>query len=221
VILYDAAILSDPSDYPWSDLIKQLKPGAYCIALASPLTYPRLACAVEDAGFEIRDQILWITEAGVVPIVMARKPLETGTVASNVLKWGVGAINIDACRIDLKGRSKTSGGCAGSDRLFNGGITIRSAEDNSKGRWPANLILDQASGIRLDLQTGNRPGCKSPSLAKPESKFRPGQGNYQQQGPIYPGDGGASRFFQSCDSQENLMDYFSKMILPAGGIAFR
>lgn len=47
----------------------------------------------------------------------------------------------------------------------------------------------------MDSQSGNRPGCTSPSDAKPESKYRPGQGNYQPQGPIYGDKGGASRFF--------------------------
>ena len=47
----------------------------------------------------------------------------------------------------------------------------------------------------LDAQTGNRPGCTSPSAARPESKFRPNQGSYMPQGPIYGDKGGASRFF--------------------------
>jgi site-specific DNA-methyltransferase (adenine-specific) len=47
----------------------------------------------------------------------------------------------------------------------------------------------------LDEQSGERPGCKSPSSAKPTSIYRPEQGNYQSQGPIYPDTGGASRFF--------------------------
>ena len=48
----------------------------------------------------------------------------------------------------------------------------------------------------LDEQSGVRPGCKSPSNAKPENKFRPNQGNYMPQGPIHPDIGGASRYFR-------------------------
>ena len=51
----------------------------------------------------------------------------------------------------------------------------------------------------LDEQSGSRPGCKSPSTAKPGSKFRPDQGNYMPQGPIYPDTGTASRFFKQCN----------------------
>lgn len=47
----------------------------------------------------------------------------------------------------------------------------------------------------LDEQAGEHPGCSSPSNAKPESIYRPTQGGYQAQGPIYPGTGGPSRFF--------------------------
>lgn len=47
----------------------------------------------------------------------------------------------------------------------------------------------------LDEQSGNRPGCKSPSTASCPSIYRPDQGTYQPQGPTYGDEGGASRFF--------------------------
>mgnify|MGYP006372425023 CR=1 FL=1 len=72
-----------------------------------------------------------------------------------------------------------------------------------KGRWPANVMLDEDAATMLDDQVGNRPGCKSPSTAKPESKFRPGQGNYQGQGPIYGDDGGPSRFFYTAKASRS------------------
>jgi site-specific DNA-methyltransferase (adenine-specific) len=53
----------------------------------------------------------------------------------------------------------------------------------------------ECPGYMLDEQTGERPGCRSPSDATPKSKYRPNQGDYQPQGPIYPDTGGASRFF--------------------------
>src|SRR5690606_15640348 len=53
------------------------------------------------------------------PIILARKPLEKGlTLTQNVLKWGTGALNIDACRVDLDGEPKQAG--AGSVAGFNG-----------------------------------------------------------------------------------------------------
>jgi site-specific DNA-methyltransferase (adenine-specific) len=111
----------------WKECLRVLKPGGHLLAFGGSRTYHRLACAVEDAGFEIRDQIMWVYGSGFPkslnvgkatdsahkwigwgtalkpahePIVVARKPLE-GTVAENVLKHGTGAINIDGCRVSF------------------------------------------------------------------------------------------------------------------------
>ena len=48
----------------WSEVLRVLKPGAHLIAFGGTRTYHRLACAIEDAGFEIRDQIGWAFGAG-------------------------------------------------------------------------------------------------------------------------------------------------------------
>lgn len=103
----------------WKAVLRVLKPGGYLIAFSHARTYHRMAVAIEDAGFEIRDQIMWIYGSGFPksrnldgdregwgtalkpahePIVMARKPL-IGTVAANVQAHGTGAINIDGCRV--------------------------------------------------------------------------------------------------------------------------
>lgn len=105
-----------------------MKPGAHLLAFGGSRTYHRLAVAVEDAGFEIRDQIMWLYGSGFPksrnigkeapgwegwgtalkpahePIVVARKPL-IGTVAANVLERGTGALNIDGCRVPMDGET--------------------------------------------------------------------------------------------------------------------
>jgi site-specific DNA-methyltransferase (adenine-specific) len=160
----------------WEQCLRVLKPGGHLVAFSGSRTYHRMAVAIEDAGFQIRDQMMWVYGSGfpkslniskaldkmanaerkvigekkpcgmfspdiphfgnassVVetyksspitvpsteaakqwegwgtalkpahePIVLARKPLE-GTVAENVLKWGVGGLNIDRCRVDNNG----------------------------------------------------------------------------------------------------------------------
>jgi hypothetical protein len=48
----------------WEQALRVLKPGGHLIAFAGSRTYHRLACAVEDAGFEVRDQILWVYGSG-------------------------------------------------------------------------------------------------------------------------------------------------------------
>ena len=154
----------------WKKCFDVLKPGGYLLAFGGSRTFHRIACAIEDAGFEIRDTIMWLygsgfpksmglgkavdkkegnkriktgkiihhaqkgvavaEERGAVgdgafgiahdeeetigtskwegwgtalkpsfePIIVARKPCE-GSCVDNVIKWGVGGINIDECRV--------------------------------------------------------------------------------------------------------------------------
>lgn len=48
----------------WQECLRVLKPGGHLLAFGGSRTYHRLACAVEDAGFEIRDQIMWVYGSG-------------------------------------------------------------------------------------------------------------------------------------------------------------
>lgn len=48
----------------FEECLRVLKPGAHLLAFGGSRTYHRLACAIEDAGFEIRDQIQWLYGSG-------------------------------------------------------------------------------------------------------------------------------------------------------------
>jgi DNA modification methylase len=48
----------------WAEVLRILKPGGHLLAFGGTRTYHRLACAVEDAGFEIRDAVLWHYASG-------------------------------------------------------------------------------------------------------------------------------------------------------------
>lgn len=48
----------------WQEALRVLKPGGYLLAFGGSRTYHRLACSIEDAGFEIRDQIMWVYGSG-------------------------------------------------------------------------------------------------------------------------------------------------------------
>ena len=48
----------------WAEVMRVLKPGGHVVAASGTRTYHRLACAIEDAGFEIRDQIQWLYGTG-------------------------------------------------------------------------------------------------------------------------------------------------------------
>ena len=48
----------------WAAVCRVLKPGAYLLAFSGTRTYHRMACAIEDAGFEVRDMVSWLYGSG-------------------------------------------------------------------------------------------------------------------------------------------------------------
>jgi site-specific DNA-methyltransferase (adenine-specific) len=48
----------------WEKCYEVLKPGGYLLAFGGSRTFHRIACAIEDAGFEIRDTIMWLYGSG-------------------------------------------------------------------------------------------------------------------------------------------------------------
>lgn len=109
----------------WTECLRVLKPGGHLLAFGGTRTYHRMTCAIEDAGFAVRDSIQHIFGSGFPKsmnvekagageawhgwgtalkpahesIVLSRKPL-VGTVAANVLAHGTGAMNIDGTRVE-------------------------------------------------------------------------------------------------------------------------
>jgi site-specific DNA-methyltransferase (adenine-specific) len=83
------------------------------------------------------------------PIVVGPKPL-VGTVAENVLEWGVGGINIDATRIGTE--TVTINTFDNGAKPFGGGAGEAYTGRESVGRWPANIILDEYTAELLDEQ---------------------------------------------------------------------
>lgn len=54
-----------PPGLPWArECLRVLKPGGHLLAFGGTRTWHRLACAVEDAGFEMRDSIAWLYGSG-------------------------------------------------------------------------------------------------------------------------------------------------------------
>lgn len=48
----------------WKEALRVLKPGGHLLAFSGSRTYHRMVCAIEDAGFEVRDQIMWLYGSG-------------------------------------------------------------------------------------------------------------------------------------------------------------
>lgn len=142
------------------------------------------------------------------PICVARKPLEKGlTVAANVLKYGTGAINIDASRVtggkmDPRiGKNISYGDGSGSTKF--GQIKTNMIAGNPAGRWPSNLILDEEAAAALDEQVGHLVGAGNKSTKKANQKTEKsvfGIGGDGTPSTLYDRGGSASRFFKVIDS---------------------
>ena len=156
----------------WVEVYRVLKPGAHLVAFGGTRTYHRLVCAIEDAGFEVRDQLAWIYGSGFPkshnqrgewdgwgsalkpafePIVLARKPLD-GTLAENLRAWGVGALNIDACRIGQGEGTGRAGEASALRRYADRGASNFAARPgprggDARGRWPANVLHDGSDEV--------------------------------------------------------------------------
>jgi site-specific DNA-methyltransferase (adenine-specific) len=237
----------------WQQCYRVLKPGGHLVAFGGSRTYHRLAVAIEDAGFEIRDQIQWIYGSGFPkshnlkdkyegwgtalkpahePAVLARKPL-CGTVADNVMTWGVGALNIDGTRIDSSDAQYTEGkgndtpkrsddiyGFASHERLY-----TRSAPDTA-GRWPANVILDEDAATALDGQSGHSTSKQNlyddMRVRGNYERLKQAPGNHKPENS-YSDSGGASRFFYTAKASKAEREaglYYDEWV-KAGGMEGR
>lgn len=206
----------------WAAALRVLKPGGWLVAFSGARTYHRMACAIEDAGFEIRDQIMWIYGSGFPkggnrdgkgtclkpahePIVLARKPL-IGSVAANEARFGTGAINIDACRVhadDAQGGTYTVKRLKPGATLEKTGGNWRPEEGGAlyhgemkAGRWPANIIHDGSADVVAAFPAA--PGQQARSLSDGSAHGNKVYGRMLNAGPVHePRDAGgsAARFF--------------------------
>jgi DNA modification methylase len=112
----------------WSECLRVLKPGGHLIAFCATRTVHRMTVGIEDAGFEIRDQLCWCYESGFPKSLNVSKQFEDGseeakrfegwgtnlkpafepavlarkpvdgTIANNFVLHGVGGLNIEKTR---------------------------------------------------------------------------------------------------------------------------
>lgn len=84
------------------------------------------------------------------PICVAQKPISEKNIALNILKWGVGALNIGGCRVGNQHFSQKDEYI--KSKGIYGDKVLKVKEYN--GRYPANSIFDTESGQALDEQAG-------------------------------------------------------------------
>jgi DNA modification methylase len=87
-----------PSVDIWKECLRVLKPGGHLLSFAGSRTYHRMAVRIEDAGFDIRDQIMWIYGSG-MPKASNLKPAHEPIVLAR--KKGNTKLNIDNCRLEI------------------------------------------------------------------------------------------------------------------------
>jgi DNA modification methylase len=119
----------------YQQCLRVLRPGGYILAFSAARTYHHLAITLEQAGFEIRDQIMWIYSSGFPkgnnlkpahePIAMARKP-------------GPGILNIDACRIEYTDSKPSAGKRTSSFHNATGKKNATKSGGDGSGGWVAN-----------------------------------------------------------------------------------
>lgn len=145
------------------------------------------------------------------PIIWAVKPPE-GAWIDNVLKYGTGAVNVDECRIPFLTEADAWDPTSADD--IRGGNLINQEnkrhptlvkENNPKGRFPANLLLDEEAARLLDEQSGvltSGGGVKANTKLTRESQCIPS--NVET---VFTQDaGGASRFFYTSKATDR-QDY--------------
>jgi site-specific DNA-methyltransferase (adenine-specific) len=121
----------------YQECLRVLKPGGHIVAFSAARTYHHLAITLEQAGFEIRDQIMWIYSSGFPkgdnlkpahePIAMARKP-------------GKSILNIDACRIEYSDHKPSAGKRTSSFHNATGKLAATQSGGDGSGGWVANEI---------------------------------------------------------------------------------
>ena len=275
----------------WKKCYDALKPWWYLLAFWGSRTFHRIACAIEDAGFEIRDTIMWLygswfpkslniwlaidkknwVESEVVwekethdfskhkwsmmsfantdkqetstntiqikkatnerawwgtalkpsyePIIVARKPLEWSC-TDNVIKYGVGGINIDECRVETQDKisASTSWGSTGLWEKIKWHLYIPS----EIGRFPANTILtydesdfDEVCWWFPDTKSWSKMTFGSVRKAQPDNTyqlwFTKHENGWQTAPDNYWDSGSASRYFYKASFSLRDIDQWKQL----------
>ena len=168
------------------------------------------------------------------PIIVSRKPCEE-TCIDNVMKYGVGGINIDECRIPLEENYvyKETNRKPRESNVFTGETCGFNSEENHtavadpKGRFPSNVILTYDDTDKEEVCSGmpDSEGCKPHRIYSNVEKYE-GWGNItQRNGEIvgYADNGGsAARYFYCAkaskrDRDDGLDSFETKQCVGGGG----
>lgn len=173
------------------------------------ITAPSTKLAKEWDGWKYGLQSL---KPALEPIFMGQKPISEKRMTDNIKKHGVGAVNIDACRVEFKSekdkKSATFGsqpiisskGIEGGNGTFAGyisGVNNTDIQANPLGRFPANLIHDGSEAVILEFpnskSTVPSPSQKNGGDFKADNTIGLGLKQIQRTG--FNDSGSSARFF--------------------------
>lgn len=197
-----------PEASVWAECLRVLKPGGNLLAFSGARTYHRMACSVEDGGFDIFDMGAWLysdkmpkgkrlAKPAMDPLVFARKP------------GPAHGLNVDLCRVP---------------------------SESGDSRWPSNVFHDGSEGVRDVFP--DAPGQRavlstSDTLRAGQNTYNRMRRGSNGKPPREESDPSSARFFYCARASKTergegnnhptvkpaaLMEYLCRLVTPPGGL---
>jgi DNA modification methylase len=168
------------------------------------------------------------------PICVARKPLAEPSVILNVLRFGVGALNIDGCRVPTEENRARMNSARTDGTSYVVQREAKFIDPGGNGRWPANLCHDNSDEVVGAFPDGLKSGDLNGETVNADNQINGKAGaTLNRKLMVRAGDSGsAARFFYSAkaDSDDrlgskhptvkpvDLMQYLVRLVTPKGGV---
>lgn len=157
----------------WTEALRVLKPGGHLLAFSGSRTYHRMVCAIEDAGFEIRDQIMWVYGSGFPKSLDVSKAIDKAAGAERVVtREGQTKAPEDAGKFDSAtstDRERRDAAATDAARQWQGwGTALKPAHEpivvarkplDSRCTVAANVLLHGTGAINVDACRVENPDC--------------------------------------------------------------
>lgn len=183
-----------PSIDIWQEALRVLKPGGMLLCFGGTRTFHRLTCSIEDAGFQIRDCLMWLYGSGFPKSLDVSKAIDkaAGVERTEIIRHGVGyeaapdantyahGLNAGFQQRELRAPATDAA------KTWNGyGTALKPAWEPivlamkpTDGTFAANALAHGVAGINVD-------GCRVPGEPVPINKLEEWSGFGQKVKPSY------------------------------------